>query len=519
MKREYFTVCRLFPLYRINSHEIGWIGFRNHYYLILSVFSAVGNCDMWEREISVQTGACMLGKCRIRAIVFSLAILVLGGISGIRASVPEEISAHFASLDTALRELSEAREMRVRNISEANGPLEQYMDRYPEVIAVLRINSNGKVVNEIVRKGRPGKKFRDVSSQSWFSTVSALEPYYGYLETRGEKMYLFWSRPIKVESGSDYRSGGAVVAKIRLNEALNSVRDKVESAFRILVENRAQYSHDWEKGANYEEQSLRIRGLPETTLQYVPSQRPAAASEAPVTRDEEIAGDVAETEKGAADAAAQKGGNAPEGRDSKGFAGLFPLLVGLIALVALIVLLVWYMTKRRKDEMIRRIEEDQRSAGGSESFEYSKTVVIPKVEMNKAMTTGEQSQAPHSASVQPQNRSAHAAMPQPAQNQTPRGGGYMTQATTNQGGNPVNSDQELERILAQRTEQIQREVYDRTRKAFVDHMRHYSTAIERQMDALARVSSQAQGYEAEELNRIRFELSRIRDAMEGKPQQ
>lgn len=465
----------------------------------------------------------MLGNCRIRAIVFGLAILVLGGICGIRASVSEEISAHFASMDTALRDLSEAREMRVRNISEANGPIEQYMDRYPEVIAVLRINSNGKVVNEALRKGRPGKKFRDVSSQSWFSTVSELQPYYGYLETRGEKMYLFWSQPIKVESESGHRSGGAVVAKIRLNEALNSVRDQVESAFRILVENRVQYSHDWEKGANYEELPLRIRGLPEATLQYVPSQRPAAASEAPAGREEEIAGDVAETEKGATDAAEQEGENTTERRGAKGFAGLLPLLVGLIALAALIVLLVWYITKRRKDEMIRRIEEDQGSAGGSESFEYSKTVVIPKVEMNKAMTTEEQSQAPHSASipasVQPQNRSANAAMSQPAQNQTSRGGGYMTQSTTNQGGNPMDSNQELERILAQRTEQIQREVYDRTRKAFVDHMRHYSTAIERQMDALARVSSQAQGYEAEELNRIRFELSRIRDAMEGKPQQ
>ncbi len=466
----------------------------------------------------------MLESYRVGRIVLGLVITACCGVPGVRASVPEEISKHFGNLDTSLKELSEAREMRVRDISEANDPMQQYMDRFPEVIAVLRINSTGKVVNEIVRKGRPGKKFRDVSSQSWFSTVRDLDPYYGYLETRGEKMYLFWSWPIKVESGPDFRSGGAVVAKIRLNEALNSVRDEAKSPFRVLVENDVQYSHDWEKGANYEEQPLRVKGLPEAGLQYVPSQRAAAQS----TPAEKETASVPETEKETEETATQGEKAASKPGRPGGIAGLLPLIVGLIALVALIVLLVWYIAKRRNDEMVRRLEEDESSSGsGTESFEYSKTVVIPKVEMNKAMNGDDISQASGPAPAPGSSQSGYGpatqqTVSQPMQAQSAPSGDYTNYSTGTgdfPGGDNVNSDQEMERILAQRTEQIQREVYDRTRKAFIDHMRHYSAAIDRQMDALARVSSQAQGYEAEELNRIRFELSRIRDAMEGKPQQ
>ncbi|MBD3240211.1 MAG: hypothetical protein GF331_06460, partial [Chitinivibrionales bacterium] len=178
------------------------------------------------------------------SLLTTVAVLLVLSVSGAAAESPETaIVAHFDSLERVIEKIADDDQARSSNLRTTTAFFKKLMGRYSEIHDLLRINSRGKVTNELARDGKVGKRYRSVARQSWFSDVGpGKEPYYGMVKTRRGRYMLFWAMPILI----DGRSGGAILAKLDLNECLEGAARRADGPFRVYYDGRRVFSHDWD---------------------------------------------------------------------------------------------------------------------------------------------------------------------------------------------------------------------------------------------------------------------------------
>jgi len=402
-------------------------------------------------------------------------------------TVAQGIDDYFAGLETEIVECAGRPEMLARKTSLAQQHIRKLIKNRPEIVSVLQINARGLVLNEEVRDGNPGRKFRDLSNQKWFRQVGRMEPYYGSIVTTTGERFLFWVIPVPTtsRSGSPLSPAGALVVRIDAREGLRNAAKQVKEPFLVLQDKARMFSNEWKSSYNAgPTYPLNLKGMENVVV-------------------------VVEAEKAAPPRTVQQPSAALPAPTAEAPAGKSNLL--LIIIVALLIVGIaaagiagWLQISSRKRHaaLMAKIDKEQ------SPFEYGETVVMDR---NKLMQAAGR-EAPAGA-----GGAASGGAPMP------RDGFRETRIMSlEQMRAEVESDinQKLNTVLAERTKQIRREAYGEARLAFLQNMKSYSMAIGRQIDNLGQfiAAGGARGpREAQILQTILVELQRVQDAIEGRP--
>lgn len=192
--------------------------------------------------------------------VLGIALVVLTPASA--AELQSMIDEYFSKLDAFMEKMADASEVKSRKLATTDAYFEKVSQDHPEFSALIRVNSDGKIISQTIEGEVPEKEYRDISNQGWFSeTVGRSTPYYGRLR-RGSDYLLFWAKPVIIGR----RSVGAIAAKIELDRCFKRIAEKTSVPFRIQLGNKVLFSDAWKESFTPTTQAVVIKGLPELTL-------------------------------------------------------------------------------------------------------------------------------------------------------------------------------------------------------------------------------------------------------------
>ncbi len=290
---------------------------------------------------------------RTVGVLFFCMSLALGAA----ASVPlDKIEAFFDEYDKSLAELASDPAIVNGSVGTVGQRLTSYMQQRDALHTLMRINSSGKVINEAVRSGKPGRRNRSVARQSWYAAVTdELEPYYGYVKPARGPLMLFWAKPLKVDDGGEARSGGALLAKIDLADAIRKAAGSLDEPFTVRWDDDQLLAHKGGAPDDARAVALTIKGIEELTFRAAPSVVAASPEEQASPEKPEAAPAAAEGESG-------DGDTGKTGAASNSTRMLFAVLAGvLVFLIALIWALV-HVNHKNHERLMREIDGVDTSA-------------------------------------------------------------------------------------------------------------------------------------------------------------
>lgn len=466
-------------------------------------------------------------------IVASMALVFVLPVRVRAESVAEKIEQSFEELDKELASVAGRPEM--QSMKQARTVLRGLFKDHAELHTVMQTNSKGKVINEIVRTGSPGRRYRSVARQSWFREVAKQKPYHGYLEFRRRGYYLFWCYPVERKSGG---FGGAVVTKIDLDKALKAVADEVDKPFLVTVEGEKVYAHAWKESIDAEAVPLQVRGLEGLKVQAEPvkaAAKPAADTAAPAAATKAAAEEAKEEEP------STRTGNP------------WPVVIAVVVLAVIggaIGKVVHGMTQKRHERLMRSIEGDEDVAeppapsaapsypqqqspppaqaqfqpeevgsfsydepGGEPAprqqeedayFENNATVVMPRSQVPGASDSG-------SRNDYPAGYGGGESYPQQAAGADPRASGRDQELYRQM---RAELEQQFQQELTRRTEQIRQELYAQAREALAKSVGQYSAALVRHVEELKGLAPNEPARQ-DSLNSISAELRRLSGKLQG----
>jgi len=261
----------------------------------------------------------------------------------------EVVVAHFDSLVQVIRKASESQETRSANLKTTKVYFSELMRRYPELHDMLRINSRGKVTNEIARDGKEGRRYRSIAGQSWWRDISRdLAPYFGSVRTRQGEYLLFWAIPMMDEQ--DDKLVGALAVKLDLDECLDGAAKRLGAPLMVTYDGESIYRHQWRNIEDAKSSSFDIKGMEGLAVHYDASTVMSEARES--SQAKESAKPAAASESMAATQEAPKAGRRN---------GIVLILLPILAVIAVgLIVFLYYqinlLLRQRHERLMRQIE-------------------------------------------------------------------------------------------------------------------------------------------------------------------
>lgn len=147
----------------------------------------------------------------------------------VAANQVDKATAMIKRLDTRFSGMASTNKVGTMGLDSMNNFFKSVQQKIPAIKTLMRINSNGMVINEISAV-QNDYKMRSVSDQKWFLHVkSTRSPYYGLNRDSSGNASFFWAWPILSD---DSLFNGAISAKIKPSEILRmaSVSDSTPIA-------------------------------------------------------------------------------------------------------------------------------------------------------------------------------------------------------------------------------------------------------------------------------------------------
>lgn len=182
----------------------------------------------------------------------------------------EGIENYFSHLKSSFDQIVEAPVVKKSKFSLTDRYFIGVLRRHQPIYKLLRTNSKGVVINEVIRGESPERTFRNLSAERWYRRASQNweEVHFTLLGEQG-RQYLFWSKPVMIRPRSRRkRFVGAVAAKIDLWDAFHEFSNQTTVPFLIRLNGRSLYSHKWQQQKDYEEQQLEIPGCADLTVRF-----------------------------------------------------------------------------------------------------------------------------------------------------------------------------------------------------------------------------------------------------------
>ncbi len=240
--------------------------------------------------------------------IVTWAIAVLAAVTAVQAAPETDtvpsivIQEYFEELEAGFREYASARVVSTVKLSTTDRHFVDALEEYPGMYSLLRTNSKGIVINEVIRGQRPQRVYRSIAGQRWYRTLNRTwREHRGKIVDRTGKTYLLWAQPIVISKASGaQRFGGAVLVKIDLLECFMRIAKENEYPFKVLIDGEVFYVHRWERAEDAEEAPIAVPGIDSAVVMEIrvspePVQSPAADFVEPEEIDEHARVDSADT--------------------------------------------------------------------------------------------------------------------------------------------------------------------------------------------------------------------------------
>jgi hypothetical protein len=266
-------------------------------------------------------------------------------------ALKEDIESYFAQLRESVSDIAKNPVVKRTRLTLTDRYFVRSLKRHQTIYSLIRTNSKGIVISEIIRGQTPNREYRNIANQQWFKYIARNnKEYNGFLKEEG-RYYLFWAHPVILTARSGRkRFGGTAAAKVDLWDSFHKFAARVKQPFLIKLNGKSLYSNKWEHQANFREVKLDIPGVDRITVRFADK---AEQQEAALSRSSESA---AQQQKAVSKA------EMPEQNETKPvirFKSLLPIIIAgavLLAVLAaaLIRLLIWARYKR----LINKIDKE-----------------------------------------------------------------------------------------------------------------------------------------------------------------
>jgi hypothetical protein len=293
------------------------------------------------------------GKTRSRSLrrffTAALAVCTVAASAAAADSLVVRIEDYFSSMKDELDKVAEARTIKGTSLRRMDRYFVGVLKRHQTIYSLIRTNSKGVVISEVIRGQVPERDYRRISNQRWFHIVERTrEDYFGFLK-EDDRYYLFWAKPVLKSGRSGKRFVGTVAAKIDLWDSFHAISHDAEKPFVVRVGNMSLYSHKWKKDIDYDQVSLDVAGVDNISVRF----------EKPVMHVKKDS--VAAPMPAAAPVAGKPVGGPGKGLSFKDMNAFTKVVLGLmgVALLILIYFLVRLWLRFKDWQLRRRIEKEE----------------------------------------------------------------------------------------------------------------------------------------------------------------
>jgi len=297
------------------------------------------------------------------------------------------IADNFDNLETVLSDLAGRRDVRLGKPRAVDGILANTIKKFPAFQTLMRINSTGKVINEVVREGTPGERYRNVGRQGWFTVAGErMESYHGYVKSDDDYL-LFWVKPLKSRrSNGSYKSAGALLAKIDIGRVLEKVAPTLSLPFTLIFDKETIFRYNWSPSVKHKSIPLSLKGMEECTILMgtQPVSSGKKLTDAPASKSA--------SKEGASDNAEERAGlNGMQRDTSVSIMTFVPLMVigGVLILGIFLVLHIKKKVREKHEALIREIEGIEEPAVPKKKEARKKTKQVKKKKKSSGMEEDE----------------------------------------------------------------------------------------------------------------------------------
>lgn len=287
-------------------------------------------------------------RCAVAGIFLLLAVQIAAAQQA-PAKLQESIESYFADLREDVQEVAEARAIKGTRLRSMDRHFVRALKSHQVWYSLIRTNSKGKVISEVIRGKTPEREFRDVSRQRWFVKVSRTHEGYNGWFKEGEtgRYYLLWCEPV-LKGG---RFLGGLAVKVDIWDCFHDIGGSVRDPFLVRFEGINLYEHIWESVDEWESEELEIPGADNVAIRY--EEQPAE----PIVADSAPALGAGTGKASAAGAAAKAGKKS--GKVSVGAIFRNPVAVGiaLVALGIVLVLVIRLYSQVQHIRLMRKIDK------------------------------------------------------------------------------------------------------------------------------------------------------------------
>jgi hypothetical protein len=212
-------------------------------------------------------------KCFGSAVTAAALVLVIpwGGTADTLMQV--EFDSYFADLQQRITTIASSSVIKKSALSPVDAYFVAQLKKTQPIYSLIRTNSKGVIINEVVRGQKPSRDYRSIATQPWFKAFnSSYDPYFGFVKEENGRYYMFWAQAIVTR---DNRFRGAVAAKIDLWDCFHKLSSEIERPFLVRLGTLSLYSHKWEKGHQNQDYELTIPGIQKITLRMFMSETAA----------------------------------------------------------------------------------------------------------------------------------------------------------------------------------------------------------------------------------------------------
>jgi hypothetical protein len=159
----------------------------------------------------------------------------------VSANQVDKATTMIKKLDTRFSGMASTNKVGTMGLDSMNNFFESVQKKIPAIETLMRINSNGVVINEISAL-QNDYKMRNVSDQKWFLQVkSTRSPYYGLNRDSTGSASFFWAWPILSDDSS---FNGAISAKIKPSEILKMASVDETTPIAIIFNSTNVYTRN-----------------------------------------------------------------------------------------------------------------------------------------------------------------------------------------------------------------------------------------------------------------------------------
>lgn len=180
------------------------------------------------------------------------------------ASDAGDISTIIRKMDDRFSGIASTKKIGTMGVDSMNTFFETVLKKIPSIATLMRINSNGKVINEL-SSDNAEFKMRDVSDQRWFlHAKNTKSSYYGTTRDSSGTTLFFWAWPI---IANDSMFNGVITAKIKPSGILTMATVDPETPIGLFLNSQVVYKQNYSIIGTFRSDTIALSSISNIIIQ------------------------------------------------------------------------------------------------------------------------------------------------------------------------------------------------------------------------------------------------------------